>query len=60
MTDKQFALQSIEELPDSASLSQIIDTLIVRQRIADGLEDMREGRVVSDEEAGRLIAQWLR
>ena len=49
----------IQELPDEASFEDIHYHIYVRQKILRGLEDAREGRVVSQEEARRRMAQWL-
>ncbi len=59
MTDKQKAIETIQRLPETATLDDIMAELYVRQKIERGLEDMRAGRTVSHEEAKRRVGQWL-
>jgi len=59
MTDKQRALETINNLPDSATLEEIMAELYLRQKVEHGLDDIRQGRVVSHEEAKRRLSQWL-
>jgi hypothetical protein len=56
---KQEALQLIQELPDDATLDDIIYELDVVRRIERGLEDVAAGRAVSHEEAMREVAEWI-
>ena len=46
-------------LPEDASLEDIQYHIYVRQKIERGLRDLENGRVVSQEEAERRMAQWL-
>jgi len=58
-TAKQMARQVIEHLPEQASWDEIIYELYVQQKIAKGLEAIKQGDHVSDEEARkRLITQY--
>ena len=59
-TAKQSAIKVIEQLPDEASYEDIMDRLLFMQKVEAGLEDIREGRVVSHEEAKKRLAKWLR
>lgn len=58
-TAKQVALEILERLPDDCSLDDIQYHLYVRQMIEEGRKDVREGRLYSQEEIERDIAQWL-
>ena len=58
-TAKQTAQQVIEHLPEQASWDEIMYELYVQQKIAKGLEAVKEGQYVSDEEARkRLLSQY--
>jgi predicted transcriptional regulator len=59
MTDKQRAIETISNLPDSATLEDIMAELFFRQKVERGLEDIREGRIVTHEEAKRRLSKWL-
>jgi predicted transcriptional regulator len=57
---KQAALRIIQQLPDKASLEDIMYELYVRQRIDRGLRELAAGRTVSHAEVKRSVAKWLR
>jgi predicted transcriptional regulator len=58
---KEAVLKAVESLPDDSAEteSEILYRLYVRAKIAEGLKDLDEGRVVSEEEADRRIDEWL-
>ena len=49
----------LEKLPDDTSLNDIQYHIYVRQKIERGLEAIRKGNVVSQEEIERRMARWL-
>lgn len=57
---KRAALRIIQQLPDEASLEEIMYELYVRQRIDRGLRELAAGRTVSHAEVKRSVAKWLR
>lgn len=57
-TKKQEALNLIQNLPDSASTEDILESLIVKQQIEKGLADAEQGRTISNEELQSRLAQW--
>ncbi len=59
-TAKQTAIKAIEQLPDEASYEDIMDRLLFMKKVEAGLEDIRQGRVVSHEEAKERLAKWLK
>ncbi len=56
---KQLALEVLNALPDDCSFEDISYHLRVRQMIEEGREDLRQGRMFSQEEIERDLAQWL-
>lgn len=57
MTDKQRAIDTIEKLPNSVTLEDIMAELYFRQKVDRGLKDLQEGRVIPHNEAKRRLAQ---
>ncbi|MBI4614074.1 MAG: hypothetical protein HY720_10735 [Planctomycetes bacterium] len=47
---KDQAREVIEHLPEDAGWDDILYEIYVRQKVSEGLEDARQGRVVSHEE----------
>jgi len=59
MSDKQLALDSIERLPENASLEVIAERLEFLAAIRKGLGQIERGETVSHEEVKRQLASWL-
>ena len=49
----------LEELPDDASFEDIQYHIYVREKVERGLEDVRAGRLLSQDEVERRMARWL-
>ena len=56
---KTTALRIIQSMSDDASLEDIMYALFFRQRIDIGLEELRQGLTVSQDDVKRSLAQWL-
>ena len=56
---KTTVLRIIESMSDDASLEDIMYELFFRQRIDLGLEELRQGLTVSQDDVKRSLAQWL-
>ena len=57
---KQEVAQLLERLPDDCSLEDIQYHLYVLEKIRRGLEDVEQGRTVSQEEAEQRLSRWQR
>ena len=55
---KQEALDLIGKLPDSATLSDIMDELYFKEQVERGLKDVADGRTISHEEMRERMARW--
>ena len=49
----------LDKLPDDASLNDIQYHIYVRQKIERGLEAIRKGNVIPQEEIEKRMARWL-
>ncbi|MCP4655771.1 MAG: hypothetical protein GY856_10170 [bacterium] len=49
----------LDKLPSDATLEDIQYHLYIRRKIERGLEDVRAGRVITQDEAEQKMAQWL-
>jgi hypothetical protein len=58
-TAKEEVLKMLERLPDESSFEDIQYHIYVREKVARGLKDVQEGRVLSQEEVERRMARWL-
>ena len=59
MTTKESVLQAISELPDDASLEEILDAVLLRLKVERGRRQIQEGQGVSHEEVRERLARWL-
>lgn len=58
-TAKEEVRRMLDHLPDDASFEDIQYHIYVREKVERGRRDVREGRVVSQEEAEHRMARWL-
>ena len=58
MTPKQKALQVLGTLPEDASYEDLQEEVRILAALDEAERDVRDGRVVSHEEAKRRLAQW--
>ena len=58
-TAKEEVRKMLDQIPDDASLEDIQYHIYVCQKIERGLEDIEEGRVLSQEEVERRMSKWL-
>ncbi len=57
-TVKEKMTEVIQSQPDDASYEEIMRELAFERMATRGLEDARQGRVLSNEEIGRRIRTW--
>ena len=58
-TAKDEVREILEQIPDDASLEQIQYHIYVRQKIERGLEDVKNGKTISQEEMEARMVRWL-
>jgi len=56
---KQQVLDLIKELPEEVDVEELIYRLYLRQKLEAAEKDVREGRLVSHEEAVKETAKWF-
>ena len=59
MSDKEFAIETIERLPDDANLEAIAQRLDFIAGIRKGLDQIKKGETIPHEEVKRQLATWL-
>ncbi len=57
---KEEAIRLIQSLPEDCSIEDIQYHLYVRQKIEHGLAAVESGRSVSQEDAERRVAEWVK
>jgi predicted transcriptional regulator len=60
MLTKEKIKKSIDALPDDLTVDQVIDRIIMLDKIEQGLQDVQEGRVYSTEDVKAKLGKWLK
>lgn len=60
MTAKQLILRTLEDLPEEATVEDAIETLFLLYKVERGIAQADNGERVSQDEARRRMARWLR
>jgi predicted transcriptional regulator len=59
MNDKQVAIETINHLPEGASMAQIADELQIMASLRKGKEDIKAGRTKSHAEVEKMVEAWI-
>jgi hypothetical protein len=59
MMTKEKLIQTIQELPDSFSVEELFDKIILLQKVEIGLQQSNAGQVVTTDEAREKLQKWL-
>jgi predicted transcriptional regulator len=58
-TAKEEVREILDQVPDNATLEEIQYRIYVRQKIERGLEDVKNGKTISQKEMEARMARWL-
>ena len=59
MITKEKTLEAVRSLPDTFSIDDLLQKLILIEHIEAGLDDIKAGRVHSSEEVRKRFEKWL-
>jgi len=59
MTTKDKIISGIKNLPDSVTIDDILDQIMLVEKIEKGIEQSNKNQVVSDEELDKRLGKWL-
>jgi predicted transcriptional regulator len=59
MTNKETAIKTIQDMPDSVTWDDIEERIHFLAAIDKGLEDVRTGRVIPHRDVKESLAKWL-
>mgnify|MGYP000253518289 FL=1 len=60
MITKTQIINSLDKLPDSLTIDQLVDHLIFVEKVEKGLGDSINERVNTKEEAKKKLSKWLK
>jgi predicted transcriptional regulator len=58
MLTREKVIKSIQDLPDSFTIDELIDRLIFIEKVEQGLQQSAEGKVIPHEEVKKIIEKW--
>jgi len=58
MITKEKVLQTLKEMPDQFSLDDLMDKLILINKIEIGIDQVEKGEIYSSSEAKKMIREW--
>ena len=59
MTDRQLILETVQEMPEQASMSEILDELALVSSVKKGLAEIKEGKGIAHEQVVREFNSWI-
>ena len=59
MLSRDKVISSVKQLPDSFSIDEIIDRIILLEKIETGLEQSTKGQVTEDKYLEAKLPNWL-
>ena len=59
MLDREKVIETIQRLPEKFSFDEVLDRIIILEKIEIGLQQVKENQVVSDEELDERLKKWL-
>ena len=55
---KATVISALNELPKEFNLDELLERLLVIEKIDEGLKDTKEGKTVSHTNAKKIISKW--
>ncbi|MDN4166587.1 hypothetical protein QWY31_13845 [Cytophagales bacterium LB-30] len=56
---KSVVIDSINKLPEEFSIEELVERLIVLEKIEKGRQEVKDGKVNTEEEAKSKLKKWL-
>ena len=60
MLTKDKVRKTIDRLPESFTVDQLVEELVILNRIEEGLKDIEEGRVFTTDQVKKELKTWLK
>ncbi|MEI8224790.1 MAG: hypothetical protein WCG82_02585 [Bacteroidota bacterium] len=60
MLTKDKVRKTVDRLPESFTVDQIVEELVILNRIEEGLKDIEEGRVFTTDQVKKELKTWLK
>lgn len=59
MLTKDKIISGIQKLPDTVTIDEVLDHIVLLEKIENGLEQANKGEVLTEEEMDEKIDKWF-
>jgi len=59
MLTKEKIISGIQKLPDSVTVDEILDQILLLEKIEKGIDQADNGKVLSEKELDKRLSKWL-
>ena len=56
---KSTVIESINNLPDEFSIDEILESLVIIEKIEKGRQEVKDGKVNTEDQAKAKLSKWL-
>jgi len=60
MVTKTILKQQLEKFPEEFSIDELVERLILIEKIHKGIEQSKNNQVISDEQLDQVIEEWFK
>ena len=60
MLTKEKVRKTIDRLPENFTVDQVVEKLVVLNKIEEGLKDVEQGRVFTTDQVKKELKAWLK
>ncbi|MBL7113701.1 MAG: hypothetical protein ISS19_17310 [Bacteroidales bacterium] len=59
MLTKEKIIAGIQKLPDNATIDEVLDHILLLEKIEKGIDQADKGKVLAEEDVDQRINKWL-
>ncbi len=60
MLTKTRLINSLDKLPEQFSIDELVDHVVLMEKVQRGLDDVAQGKVNTKQEARQKLTKWLK
>ncbi|MBA3899137.1 MAG: hypothetical protein H0X62_02835 [Bacteroidetes bacterium] len=60
MLKREKIIESLKKLPEQVSLDEVLDRIILLDKIETGLEQSEKGQITPDDQLDEKLPEWLK
>ncbi len=60
MLKREKIIESLKKLPEQVSLDEVLDRIILLDKIETGLEQSKKGQITPDDQLDEKLPKWLK